>query len=308
MDKTYVGIDVSKNTLDIAVHSGQGWSFVNSDEGIVKAVVCICNVDPALVVLEATGGFEINITAALVDAGIPVVVANPRQVRNFAKAKGILAKTDRVDAKVIAGFAAAIIPQVRPMSDSQTRELKATMARRHQIIEMLTAEKNRLFIARDPIRERINEHIVWLEQDLNDINNNLRQIIQNIPVWREKDDLLRSVPGVGEVLSTTLLAELPELGTLNRRQIAALVGVAPFNRDSGSKRGKRMVWGGRSSVRAILYMATLVATRYNPVIRSFYVRLCIAGKAKKVALTACMRKLLIILNAMVKNNTRWAYE
>lgn len=308
-EKVYAGIDVAKKSLDIAIHhTGQQWSFLNDDIGISTAVNRLKELTPALVVLEATGGIELPITAALAVAEIPVVVVNPRQVRDFAKATGRLAKTDIIDAQVIAQFAAAVRPAPRPLIDTQTQELKDILVRRRQVVEMVTAEKNRLNNAGNGVRRRIQEHIIWLEQELSDIDGELRRSIQASPLWREKDNLLKSTPGVGPVLSVTLLTELPELGTLNRRQIAALVGVAPLNRDSGTLRGKRTVWGGRAPVRAALYMATLVATRYNPVIRDFYQRLCGAGKAKKVALTACMRKLLTILNAMLKHRTPWSYE
>lgn len=308
-EKVYAGIDVAKKSLDIAIHdTGQQWSFLNDDTGISTAVNHLKELAPALVVLEATGGIELPITAALAVAEIPVVVVNPRQVRDFAKATGRLAKTDIIDARVMAQFAAAVRPAPRPLIDTQTQELKDVLVRRRQIVEMVTAEKNRLNKAGNNVRRRIQEHIIWLEQELSDIDGELRRSIQASPLWREKDNLLKSTPGVGPVLSVTLLTELPELGTLNRRQIAALVGVAPLNRDSGTLRGKRTVWGGRAPVRAALYMATLVATRYNPVIRDFYQRLCGTGKAKKVALTACMRKLLTILNAILKHRTPWSYE
>jgi len=307
-EKVYVGIDVAKASMDIAVHAtGQRWGFPNDETGISRAVACLQELTPALVVLEATGGIELPLTAAMAVAGLPTVVANPRQVRDFATATGKLAKTDALDAEVMAHFAAAIHPTPRPLPDARAEEFGAILARRHQVIEMLTAERNRLSAARKTVRERIKAHITWLEQELANVDDDLRHSVQESPVWREKDTLLRSVPGVGPVLSATLLAKLPELGSLNRRQIAALVGVAPLNRDSGTMRGKRSVWGGRAPVRAALYMATLVATRHNTVIRNFYQRLCTAGKAKKVALTACMRKLLTILNAMLKHRTPWGY-
>ncbi len=226
-------------------------------------------------------------------------------MRDFAKATGRLAKTNALDAKVMAHFAAVVRPTPRPLLDVQTQEFSAILARRRQVLEMLTAEKNRLGTACQAVRERIRTHITCLEQELANLNQDMRRSVQESPVWREKDNLLRSDPGVGPILSATLLAELPELGTLNRRQIAALVGVAPLNRDSSTFRGKRTVWGGQATVRAALYMAALVATRCNPVIRTFYQRLCAAGKAKKVAITACMRKLLTILNAMLKHRTPW---
>jgi len=304
--KVYIGIDIGKAQIDIAVHpSEKQWSFSNNEPGINEAVKNILEVSPALVVLEATGNLQVSLVAALAIAGITPAVVNPRQVRDFAKATGRLAKTDAIDARVIAHFAAAIHPEPRTLSDDQTQELKDIVARRRQVSDMLTAERNRLGSARKVVRPRIQAHITWLQKELEDIDGNLRRAIQESPIWREKDDLLQSVPGIGPVTSATILTQLPELGTLNRRQIAALVGVAPFNRDSGTMRGKRTIWGGRSHVRAVLYMATMVAARFNPVIRNFYERLCAVGKAKKVALTACMRKLLTILNAMLKHRASW---
>lgn len=305
----YVGIDVAKEKLDIAVHSSdQRWTFANSDTGISQAVSCLQELNPALVVLEATGGIEVPLVTALAVAGMPVVVVNPRQVRDFARATGRLAKTDTLDARTLAHFAAVVRPALRPLPDADAQEMTAILARRRQLVEMIRAERNRLGTARSKtVRERILAHIAWLEKELANVDDDLASGIRQSPVWREKDNLLQSVPGVGPVLSTTLLAHLPELGRLNRRQIAALVGVAPFNRDSSNLRGKRTVWGGRSAVRAALYMATLVAAHHNPVIRAFYHRLCDAGKPKKVALTACMRKLLTILNAMLKHRTPWQY-
>ena len=307
-EKVYVGIDVAKANMDIAVYpSGKQWSFGNDEKGINQAVTRLCELSPELIVMEATGDIELPLTAALTVAGLPMVVINPRQVRDFARAMGRLSKTDTIDAQVMAYFAATVQPKPRPMPDAQTQELSAILARRRQVIEMIVAERNRLGIANEAVKEGIQDHIAWLEKELADINNNLTRIIQKSPIWREKDELLRSVPGVGPVLSVTLLADLPELGTLNRRQIAALVGVAPLNRDSGTFRGKRRVWGGRAKVRAVLYMATLVATRHNAVIRAFYQRLYTAGKEKKAALTACMRKLLTILNAVIRSRTPWCY-
>lgn len=255
--------------------------------------------------LEATGGLEVALLSALAAAGLPVVAVNPRQVRDFARASGQLAKTDRVDAHILAQFAEAIRPPVRPLPDEQTQALAALVTRRRQLLEMLQAEKNRLRLTAAPIRRRVQTHITWLKRELAALDKDLTRTIRTSSVWRERDDVLRSVPGVGPVFVSTLFAHLPELGTLSRKQIAALVGVAPFARDSGSLRGRRMIWGGRAPVRAALYMATLVATRYNSVIRTFYQRLCQAGKVKKVALTACMRKLLTILNAMLKTGTVW---
>jgi transposase len=302
----YVGVDVSKDTLDIAVHPRQqAKSFKNNDVGIIGAATYIEGLAPALVVMEATGGLEMSLAAALVASGIPVAVVNPRQVRDYAKSMGKLAKTDTIDAQVMADFAAAVHPEPRPLADSQTQELKDILTRRSQLNEMITAEKNRLYRARRPVSNHIKAHIAWLEQELGEMDSKLRRFIQESPIWREKDNLLQSVPGVGPILSSTLLAELPELGILNRKQIAALVGVAPLNHDSGKFRGKRTVWGGRAKVRAVLYMATLVATRRNAVIQCFYERLIAAGTAKKAAITACMRKLLTIMNAMVKHHTLW---
>jgi transposase len=255
--------------------------------------------------LEATGKLEVPLASALAAAGLPVAVVNPRQVRDFAKASGLLAKTDLLDAQILARVAEVMRPEPRPLADEQTQALAAILARRRQLIEMLTAEKNRLGAAPKPVRKSLRAPIVWLEREVAHTDADLAQAIRESPVWRAKDDRLRSTPGVGPVLATTLLAGLPELGTLNRKQIAALVGVAPLNRDSGTLRGKRTIWGGRAHVRAVLYMAAVVAARYNPVIRTFYHRLLAAGKAKKVALTACMRKLLTILNAMMKHRTPW---
>lgn len=306
--KIYIGIDVSKDMLDVAVHGDkQHWSFPNDEAGINKIVSKFRELPPALVALEATGGFEVPLAAELGVAKIPTAVVNPRQIRDFAKSVGMLAKTDVLDAKIIARFAASVQPIPHPIRDTEARELGAIMARRRQIVSMITAEKNRLSTASKTVKPRICAHINWLEKELNDVNRNLRQKVKDSPIWQEKDEVLQSVPGVGPNLSTTILAELPELGTLNRKQIAALVGVAPLNRDSGTLRGKRTTWGGRATVRTAFYMATLVATRHNPLIRCFYERLCAAGKPKKVALTACMRKLLTILNAMLKYGTRWDY-
>ena len=306
--KVYVGIDVAKASIEVAVHqTEQRWCMSNDEAGIKLAVSRIKELAPEIVVLEATGGFELPLATALVVAKVPVAIVNPRQVRDFAKASGKLAKTDTLDAQVIAHFAAAVCPEPRPLADTLAEELSAILTRRRQLIGMLTAGKNRLHTAPRAVKEDIQTNIAWLEQKLVNIEGDLRRRIKDSPMWREKEDLLRGVPGVGPVLSVTLLTELPELGTLNRRKIAALVGVAPLNRDSGTRRGRRTVWGGRARVREPLYMAALVATRHNPIIRSFYQRLLAAGKAKKVALTACMRKLLVILNAMLKHRTIWYY-
>ena len=304
--QVFVGIDVSKAQLDMALRPEGRFSASNDEAGFAQILERLKAAPPTLVVLEATGGLEIPITGVLAAAGVPVVVVNPRQVRDFAKATGKLAKTDTLDAQVLAHFAEVLRPALRPLPDAQTQALAALLARRRQLVEMLTAEKNRLSSAHTPVRKSLRTHIAWLERELSHTDRDLAHAIRESPVWREKDDLLQSVPGIGPVGTSTLLANLPELGTLTGKQIAALVGVAPLNRDSGPWRGKRTVWGGRAQVRAILYMSALTATRFNPVIQVFYQRLCAAGKAKKVALTACMRKLLIILNAMMKHRTRWA--
>ena len=302
----FVGIDVSKAQVDVAVRpTGKRWTLPYDETGIEGLIPQIVDLEPALVLLEATGGLELPLVAALAAAALPVVVVNPRQVRDFAKATGTLAKTDTLDAAVLAHFADAVRPEVRPLRDAETQALNSLTARRHQVMTMLVSEKNRLGSAIGAVSPRIEAHIAWLEQELSDLDKGLRQTLRQSPVWREKDDLLRTVPGVGKQLSLTLLANLPELGTLNRREIAALVGVAPYNRDSGTRRGKRAVWGGRSRVRAVLYMGALVASRHNPAIRDFYQRLLASGKPKKLALVACMRKLLVILNSMLKNGSPW---
>ena len=307
-EATYVGIDVSKAQVDVAVRPTDDiWKIANDEAGNRQLVSQLKALEPNLVLLEASGGLELPLVAVLASEAVPVVVVNPRQVRDFAKATGQLAKTDALDAAVLAHFAEAVQPPVRPLRDAETQVLNSLVARRHQVMAMLVSEKNRLHSATTvAVRPSIQDHISWLERALDDLDEGLRQTLRQSPVWREKDDLLRSVPGVGEQLSLTLLAYLPELGTLDRRQIAALVGVAPFNRDSGTLRGKRAVWGGRARVRAALYMGALVATRFNPVIRDFYQRLLAAGKPKKLALTACMRKLLVILNSMLKHGSPWS--
>lgn len=303
----YVGIDVAKAQLDVAVRpTNDRWAIPHHAAGIRQLVARLQALAPIIVVLEASGGLELPLVAALATAAVPVVVVNPRQVRDFARATGQLAKTDALDAAILAHFAAAVHPPVRPLRDAETQALHALATRRHQVLTMLVAEQHRLGTATAGVRPHIAAHIAWLEQELAALDQQLRQTLRQRPVWRAQDALLRTVPGVGPQLSLTLLAHLPELGTLDRRQIAALVGVAPFNRDSGTLRGKRTVWGGRARVRATLYMGALVASRYNPVIRAFYQRLLAAGKPKKLALTACMRKLLVILNAMLKHGSPWA--
>ncbi len=308
MDKIYAGIDVAKATLEVAItNQKEIKSFANDESGIWQIISYLKKSRPALTVMEATGGLEKLLAASLVEAALPVVVINPRQVRDFAKAKGKLAKTDSIDAWVLAEFASQIQPEIRPLTDKQTEEIKALLARRGQLKEMITMENNRLWSADIKVIPSIEEHLNWLKQELKDWDNDLGDKIKQSPIWKEKDDLLKSVPGVGKVLSMTLLGALPELGQLNRKQIAALVGVAPFNRDSGRYRGKRSIKGGRSKVRSALYMATLVATRFNPMVKAYYEHLLKQGKMKKVALVACMRKLLTILNAMVRDHRPWQY-
>jgi transposase len=303
---TYAGIDVAKAHLDVALRpAGSRAQFAHSEAGIAALVAHMQAAAPALIVLEATGGLEVPVVAALAAAQLAVVVVNPRQVRDFAKATGKLAKTDRLDAQVLAHFAEAVRPEVRPLPDAESQRLAALLARRRQVVEMLTAERNRLHTATAVVRPGLEAHITWLAQELSDLDEQTEQAIRQSPLWREKEQLLRTAKGVGPVVARTLLIDLPELGTLNRKQISALVGVAPLNRESGNWRGHRAVWGGRAQVRAALYMATLTAVRYNPVIRQFYARLRQAGKVPKVALTACMRKLLTILNAMLKHNQPW---
>lgn len=301
-----VGIDVAKERLEVAVYpSGERLRVSNDEAGHEELVRQMRQWAPTRIVLEASGGIETAVVGALAAVGLPVVVVNPRQVRDFAKAVGQLAKTDGLDAQVLARFAASVQPAVRALPDAAAQELSALVARRRQVVEMLTAEKNRLGSSPRRIRRSITTHIAWLEKQLAGVDRDLDDTIRRSPVWCEKDDLLRSVPGIGPVMSRTMLARLPELGRLGRRQIAALVGVAPFNRDSGTLRGRRVVCGGRADVRSPLYMATLAATRYNPVIRTFYGHLVAAGKRRKVAVVACMRKLLTILNAILKHRTPW---
>lgn len=302
----WVGIDVSKHFLDVYIRpSGEASRHPNTEQGIASLVEYLQALQPELVVLEATGGMEVAVAVALSSVNIGVAIVNPRQVRDFAKATGKLAKTDAIDAAVLAHFADAIRPQVRSLPDIQTRELGELVTRRRQVVEMITAEKARLAPMTGAMQQDITAHIEWLQQRLHDLDKQLQTLIRQTPAWCERVDLLKSVPGVGDVLSNTLLVELPELGCLSHKQISNLVGLAPINRDSGQMRGKRTIWGGRAQVRAVLYMGTLVAVRFNPVLKQFYERLRHKGKPAKVALTACMHKLLIILNAMVKHHTFW---
>ncbi|NGZ11690.1 MAG: IS110 family transposase [Nitrospira sp. LK70] len=310
MERTeqFVGIDISKKQLDLAIHPlHTGEVVAHTEAGILHVVERLRALQPARIVLEATRGFERGLVRALAAAQLPVIVVNPRQVRDFAKATGQLAKTDTLDARVLARFAEAIRPALRPVPDAAMEEARALLARRRQLIDMVTAEKNRLERAAAPLQPHIQRHITWLCTELTRVQADLDASIQQSPIWQTQHDLLQSVLGVGPVMSRTLLAELQELGTLTHKQIAALVGVAPLNHESGTLRGRRHVWGGRAPVRAALYMATLVATKWNPVIRRFYHHLQASGKAKKVALVACMRKLLVILNAMLKHRRPWCH-
>ncbi|MDX6612015.1 MAG: transposase [Blastocatellia bacterium] len=305
--QAFIGIDVSKQLLEVAAHqSDYQFRCANKASAFGELIAELSDFRPTLIVLEATGGLEIPVTAALHAAGLPVVVINPRQVRDFAKALGQLAKTDRLDARVLAHFAAAIKPKQRPIKSADELELDALVGRRGQLVEMLTAEKNRLgSAATDTVRQEIKQHIDWLKERIAELDEQLKALLKSSSLWQVKDDLLQSVPGIGPVVSFSMLADLPELGTLNRQQISKLVGVAPLNCDSGQQRGTRHIYGGRARVRSMLYMAALTATRYNPVIKEFYKRLLANHKPFKVAITACMRKLLAIINVMVRDGARW---
>jgi len=305
----FVGIDVSKLTLDIAVRpSGEYWQVNNTIEGIASLVAKLRSLKPISIVMEATGGYETAVAVSLSVINLPVAVINPRQSREFARTTGHRAKTDKIDASVLAHFADVIRPEPREMPDEQTMLLQAKLARRRQIVNNIAAEKNRLQQAHISIKPEIQDHITWMEAVRDRIDKELYDQLRNSVVWREKEKLLRSVPGVGPVTATTLLAELPELGHLDRKKIATLVGVAPLNCDSGKKHGKRFIWGGRASVRSALYMATFSARRFNKVIKEMYDRLILAGKPTKVATVACMRKLLTILNAMMHSGQSWQPE
>src|ERR1700719_3922333 len=299
-----VGIDVAKAALDVFIGSaGTAFSVANDEVGVRELLRQLKPAD--FVILEATGGLETPVGSARAAAGLAVAIVNPRQVRDFARATGKLAKTERLDAEVLARFGEAVRPEARPLADEQAQALEALVTRRRQLVEMLTAEKNRRARAPKILHRSIDEHIRWLEKRLAGFDDELAELIRDTPLWRERDELLRSVPGVGKVLSSTLLAHLPELGMLNRKQIAALARLAPFNRDSGNLRGSRCIWGGRAQVRRVLYMATVSGVRCNPAIRTFYLRLRASGKHAKPALIACMRKFLVILNAMIHHNTHW---
>lgn len=305
-EKQWVGIDVCQKYLDVYIRpSGKLFQVTNDEKGIGKLVQTLKKIQPELIVLEATGGMEIDVTVELTTAELAVAVINPRQARDFAKATGKLAKTDAIDAKVLAHFADAIRPEVRQISDESSRQLEDLVARRRQLSDMITAEKNRRRGKTNSVQADIDEHIEWLEKRLKEIESQIKSAIAINEDWQQKLELLTSVPGIGEVVAVTLISSLPELGMLSHKSISYLVGVAPLNKDSGKFRGKRKIWGGRAKVRCVLYMATLVAVRFNPPIKVFYERLLQKGKLKKVALTACMHKLLIFLNAMMKNNQTW---
>lgn len=304
--EVFIGIDVGMAHLEVAVWDREThWRVSNDGDGIEKLIPRLQPLSPTLIVVEATGGLELAVVAAMVTAKLPVAVVNPTRVRQFARSTGQWAKTDRIDARNLAHFAQAVRPRVRALRSEEEEHLAALVTRRRQVVVMLTAEKNRCISTRPQVRQRLEAHIEWLEEELSSLDEEIERFIDGNPLWEEKDSLLRSVPGVGPVTAATLLAELPELGTLNRQKIAALVGVAPVNKDSGKKRGKRRIFAGRASVRRALYMAALNASRFNPVIKSFYQRLLGRGKDKKVALTACMRKLLVILNSMVRDQEPW---
>jgi transposase len=307
MEQVYIGIDVAKDRLDVHVHpSGEAFAVARDGEGVAGLVERMRTLAPTLIVMEATGGFETLVASALAGAQLPLVVVNPRQIRDFARAAGQLAKTDALDAKIIALFAERMRPEPRPLPDADARHLSELVARRRQIVEMMTMERNRRRILTDRrLLKSVDRLLAALQKELTGLETDLDDTIRGTPAWRETEDLLTSVPGVGDKLARTLIADLPELGRLSRRQIAALVGVAPINRDSGTMRGRRTIWAGRAKVRSTLYMAALVASRRNDTLSRFYQRLLRAGKAKKLALTAVMRKLLTILNAILRDQTPW---
>ena len=301
-----VGIDVSKAALDVSTYPGSNtWRVEYTPAGTAALAGELADLDPEVVVVEATGGLEVSLVAALGSAGLPVTVVNPRQVRDFARATGRLAKTDKLDAQVLAQFGAAVRPVVRPLPEAARLELRALVTRRQQLLEMITAEKNRMRRTTPGVRHRIEVNLKWLKEQLKELDHDQGDFLRSSPLWQDEIKVLRSIPGIGPVVTAAVISRLPEAGIVNGKEVASLVGVAPFNRDSGTLRGKRTVWGGREPLRTALYMATLVAVRHNPVLRAFYQRLCAAGKPKKVALTACLRKLLVILNSMIKHNQTW---
>jgi transposase len=305
--RLYVGLDVAKDRLDLHLRpTDETFSCASDETGLAALVQRLQAMSPTLVVLEATGGYEIAVAAAVASAGIPVAVVNPRQIRDFARATGQLAKTDALDARAIALFAEAVQPPARPLASEQAQRLSALVARRRQLIEMLGAETNRRQQARDrQLQRQLDAHLKWLREAVSRLEADLNDTIRSSPVWRERENLLISVPGIGSTTASALIADLPELGLLDRRRIAALAGLAPMNRDSGMLRGRRMIRGGRPAVRRALYMATVSAIRFNPAIRVFYRRLTAAGRPPKVALTAAMRKLLTILNAVLRDHRPW---
>lgn len=307
MEHSFIGIDVAKDHLDVHVHpTGEPFRVTSDDAGLAVLLTRVRALSPTLIVLEATGGYEVRVAAVLASAGLPVAVVNPRQIRDFARATGRLAKTDTLDARVIALFADAVRPTPRPLPDAQAQALGELIARRRQLVDMLGAEKNRRRLLRERrLQRHLDAHIAWLEEALRRLDHDLTTLVRATPLWREADDLLRSVPGIGPITACTLIADLPELGRLDRRRIAALAGLAPFARDSGLFRGRRMIAGGRAPVRRVLYMATLTAIQCNPVIRRFHQRLVTAGRPAKLAHTAAMRKLLTILNAMLRDRRPW---
>ncbi len=307
--ESWIGIDVAKAALDVAdTSTARPWQVTNDEAGIAVLVAELLGRQPTLVVLEATGGHERAVTAALAVAAIPVAVVNPRQVRDFAKATGQLAKSDALDARLLALFAQRVQPTPRPLPDETAQDLAALLARRRQVLEMRTAEVNRRASLASRLRPALDAHVLWLSQQLAELDRDLDQTLRESPLWQEKQELLRSIPGIGPVVARTLLGDLPELGTLTRWEVAALAGVAPLNADSGTRQGKRRTWGGRATVRAALYMAAVVAARCNPLIRPLYQRLCDQGKPTKVALVACMRKLLTIANAILRDGVPWDHD
>lgn len=308
-DERFVGIDVHKDTLEVHVDGRKEQrECLNDEAGVEQLLTTLRDLSPTLIVVEASGGYERRLVSEGFAAGLPVVVVNPTRVRRLAEALGIIAKTDKIDAYVISRFAAIVRPQVREPQSAEQQQLNALVTRRRQLVGMRTAEKNRLSTCPELMRTDIEEHIAWLESRIEQLEDEINDMMTNNPSWRERAALVSTVPGIGEVTAATLLAELPELGTLNRQQIAALAGLAPYNRDSGPRQGRRRIFGGRTSVRCVLYMAALSASRHNPVLRRFYQRLIDKGKVQKVALTACMRKLLVIVNAMVCNQEPWSCD
>ena len=308
-DETFVGIDISKSYLDMAQHDDPTVTrFSNDESGIIKLVAAMPTYQPTLIVVEASGGWEMPLVASLAQANLPVAIVNPTRVRHFAKAKGQYAKTDKLDARLLALFAERMRPEARPLKQEDQAHLSRLVSRRYQLVKMLTMEKNRRPTSFGAMHDQLERHIQWLEAEIATLDQQVSQFIQDTPLWQVKRTILKSVPGVGPVTIATLLADLPELGTLNRQKITALVGLAPINKDSGDKKGRRRIFGGRVSIPCVLYMATLSATRSNPVIKVFYDHLLAKGKDKKVALTACMRKLLVILNAMIRDMQPWQFQ